>query len=143
MLHFIKATSIPADGKRGASLSAPRRHTETTRGCHVQFQINARRLLVCVWKWTGARRCGAVRAGPVCMHQQLVYPQAVHLPISCQNLPASGHSRAHLHISFPVLDLKRFTLHTFKRRPIKGRRAPRRTLYLCLRKPKLCQVRHR
>lgn len=30
----------------------------------------------------------AVWAVPVCMHQQLVYPQAVHLNISCQNLSA-------------------------------------------------------
>lgn len=38
----------------------------------------------------GERLWDAVRAVLVCMHQQLVCPQAVHLNVSCQNLSAPG-----------------------------------------------------
>ncbi len=39
----------------------------------------------------------------VCMHQQLVYPQAVHLNISCQNLSACGFTQANFHFLSIVL----------------------------------------
>ena len=72
--HFIKATSIPADGNRGvgpcASLSAPRHCSEMTSGCHIQFWINRQHLLneVCVEvDGRAAARCRLSGASSACI----------------------------------------------------------------------------
>ncbi|CAL8250291.1 unnamed protein product [Arctogadus glacialis] len=65
--HFIKATSIPADRKRGAGPSrrCRGRRRQVTDGCHLQFEINGTEFIKreYVWKIIRVREDGD---GAVC-----------------------------------------------------------------------------